>query len=244
MMKPVPSHPRSPLPPTHVGIIMDGNGRWAAARGMPRVAGHRQGAEAVRATVKGAIENGIEYLTLYGFSQENWKRPEAEVTALMGLLRIYLRQEIDALNEQGVRLTFIGQRDMLAPDIVSLIENAETVTRGNTKLRLIVALSYGARQEITDAARKIARAAVAGEIDPEQIDEALFEDHLETAGIPDPDLVIRTSGEQRLSNFLLWQLAYAELVFVETHWPDFNGRHLEEAINEFHRRERRYGATG
>ncbi len=244
MMKPVPSHPRSPLPPTHVGIIMDGNGRWAAARGMPRVAGHRQGAEAVRATVKGAIENGIEYLTLYGFSQENWKRPEAEVTALMGLLRIYLRQEVDALNEQGVRLTFIGQRDMLAPDIVSLIENAETVTRGNTKLRLIVALSYGARQEITDAARKIARAAVAGEIDPEQIDEALFEDHLETAGIPDPDLVIRTSGEQRLSNFLLWQLAYAELVFVETHWPDFNGRHLEEAINEFHRRERRYGATG
>lgn len=244
MMKPVPTHPRSQLPPIHVGIIMDGNGRWAAARGMPRVAGHTQGAEAVRATVKGAIENGIEYLTLYGFSQENWKRPKAEVMALMGLLRIYLRQEIDALNEQGVRLTFIGQRDMLDADIVSLIENAEAVTKGNTKLRLIVALSYGARQEITDAARKIARAAVAGDIDPEQIDEALFEHHLETAGIPDPDLVIRTSGEQRVSNFLLWQLAYAELVFVETHWPDFSGRHLEEAINEFHRRERRYGATG
>jgi undecaprenyl diphosphate synthase len=222
---------------------MDGNGRWAAARGMPRIAGHSQGAEAVRATVKGAIENGVAYLTLYGFSQENWKRPKNEVTALMGLLRIYLRQEIDALNEQGVRLTFIGRRDMLEPDIVSLIENAENVTKANVKLRLIVALSYGARQEITAAARKIASAAIAGDLEPEQIDEALFQDHLETAGIPDPDLVIRTSGEQRVSNFLLWQLAYAELVFVETHWPDFNGRHLEEAINEFHRRERRYGAT-
>jgi len=223
---------------------MDGNGRWAQARGLPRVAGHRQGAEAVRATVTAAIENGVEYLTLYGFSQENWKRPKAEVTALMGLLRIYLRQEIDALNEQGVRVTFIGEREKLEPDIVELIESAESVTRENSKLRLIVALSYGARQEITAAARKIARAAVAGEIDPDSIDETLFEDHLETAGIPDPDLVIRTSGEKRVSNFLLWQLAYAELVFIETHWPDFCGRDLEEAINEFHRRERRYGATG
>jgi len=243
-MKPVPSHSETPVPPTHVGIIMDGNGRWAQARGLPRVAGHRQGAEAVRATVTAAIENGVEYLTLYGFSQENWKRPKAEVTALMGLLRIYLRQEIDALNEQGVRVTFIGEREKLEPDIVELIESAESVTRENSKLRLIVALSYGARQEITAAARKIARAAVAGEIDPDSIDETLFEDHLETAGIPDPDLVIRTSGEKRVSNFLLWQLAYAELVFIETHWPDFCGRDLEEAINEFHRRERRYGATG
>lgn len=243
-MKPVPSHPGTLVPPSHVGIIMDGNGRWAQARGLPRVAGHRQGAEAVRATVRAAIENGVRYLTLYGFSQENWKRPKAEVTALMGLLRIYLRQEIDALDEQGVRVTFIGEREKLEPDIVQLIENAESATRENSKLRLIVALSYGARQEITAAARKIARAAVAGEIDPDDIDESLFEAHLETAGIPDPDLVIRTSGEKRVSNFLLWQLAYAELVFIETHWPDFCGRDLEEAINEFHRRERRYGATG
>jgi len=243
-MKPVPSHPGTAVPPSHVGIIMDGNGRWAQARGLPRVAGHRQGAEAVRATVKAAIQNGVQYLTLYGFSQENWKRPKAEVTALMGLLRIYLRQEIDALDEQGVRVTFIGERKKLEPDIVELIESAESATRENSKLRLIVALSYGARQEITAAARKIARAAAAGEIDPDDIDEAMFEAHLETAGIPDPDLVIRTSGEKRVSNFLLWQLAYAELVFIETHWPDFCGRDLEEAINEFHRRERRYGATG
>jgi undecaprenyl diphosphate synthase len=231
-------------PPVHVGIIMDGNGRWAQARGLPRVEGHRQGAEAVRRAVKASVDLGVRYLTLYGFSNENWKRPEVEVSALMGLLRLYLRREIDELDQRGVRIRFIGQRQRLAADIVSLIEEAEARTHGNTKLTLIVALSYGARQEISEAVRAIAIKAAAGELDPASIDENLVADHLETAGIPDPDLMIRTSGEQRVSNFLLWQLAYSELVFTDTLWPDFSQSDLEEAINEFHRRERRYGATG
>lgn len=231
-------------PPVHVGIIMDGNGRWAQARGMPRVAGHRQGAESVRVAIRTAVDLGIRYLTLYGFSIENWKRPMTEVTALMGLLRLYLRQEIDELDEQGVRIRFIGERERLAPDIVALIEDAEARTADNTTLTLIVALSYGARQEITAAVRELARKASGGEIALHQIDEAMVADHLATAGVPDPDLVIRTSGEKRVSNFLLWQLAYAELVFTDTLWPDFSRRDLEEAIHEFHRRERRYGATG
>jgi undecaprenyl diphosphate synthase len=223
---------------------MDGNGRWAQSRGMPRIAGHRQGAESVRVAVKSAVDLGIQYLTLYGFSIENWKRPMTEVTALMGLLRLYLRQEIEELNYNGIRIRFIGERERLAPDIVALIEEAESRTAKNAKLTLIIALSYGARQEITTAAREMARKASSGEIDLADIDEALLEAHLATAGIPDLDLVIRTSGEKRVSNFLLWQLAYAELVFVDALWPDFARRDLEEAINEFHRRERRYGATG
>jgi undecaprenyl diphosphate synthase len=234
----------APPPPVHVGIIMDGNGRWAKARGLPRVEGHRQGAESVRRVVKASVELGVRYLTLYGFSNENWKRPELEISALMGLLRLYLRREIDELDQSGVRIRFIGQRQRLAADIVSLIEEAEARTAENVKLTLIVALSYGARQEITEAARAIAMKAAAGELDPASIDEELVASHLETAGIPDPDLMIRTSGEQRVSNFLLWQLAYAELVFTDTLWPDFSRSDLEEAINEFHRRERRYGATG
>lgn len=233
-----------PPPPVHVGIIMDGNGRWAQARGLPRVEGHRQGAEAVRRAVKASVDLGVRYLTLYGFSNENWKRPEVEVSALMGLLRLYLRREIDELDQRGVRIRFIGQRQRLGADIVSLIEEAVARTHGNTKLTLIVALSYGARQEISEAVRAIAIKAAAGELDPASIDENLVADHLETAGIPDPDLMIRTSGEQRFSNFLLWQLAYSELVFTDTLWPDFSQSDLEEAINEFHRRERRYGATG
>jgi undecaprenyl diphosphate synthase len=244
-MKLVPSLSDTILqPPVHVGIIMDGNGRWAQARGMPRVAGHRRGAESVRIAIRTSVELGIRYLTLYGFSIENWKRPMAEVTALMGLLRLYLRQEVDELDEQGVQIRFIGERRRLAPDIVALIEDAEARTADNTTLTLIVALSYGARQEITAAVRDLARKASAGEIDLEQIDEMMVADHLATAGVPDPDLVIRTSGEKRVSNFLLWQLAYAELVFIDTLWPDFSRRDLEEAIHEFHRRERRYGATG
>lgn len=234
----------APPPPVHVGIIMDGNGRWAQARGLPRVEGHRQGAESVRRAVKASVELGVRYLTLYGFSNENWKRPELEVSALMGLLRLYLRREIEELDQRGVRIRFIGQRQRLAADIVSLIEEAEARTAENAKLTLIVALSYGARQEITEAARTIAMKAAAGELDPASINEELVANHLETAGIPDPDLMIRTSGEQRVSNFLLWQLAYAELVFTDTLWPDFSRSDLEEAINEFHRRERRYGATG
>lgn len=234
----------APPPPVHVGIIMDGNGRWAQSRGLPRIAGHRQGAESVRRAVRASVDLGVRYLTLYGFSNENWKRPEAEVSALMGLLRLYLRQEIEELHRTGVRTRFIGQRQRLAPDIVSLIEGAESRTAENTNLTLIVALSYGARQEITEAARAIAAKVKSGELDISAFDEDVLAAHLETADIPDPDLVIRTSGEQRVSNFLLWQLAYAELVFTDTHWPDFSRSDLEEAINEFHRRERRYGATG
>jgi undecaprenyl diphosphate synthase len=223
---------------------MDGNGRWALSWGLPRVAGHRQGAETVRNVITAATDLGISYLTLYGFSVENWKRPKTEITDLMGLLRLYLSREIAELDRKGVRMRFIGQRERLAPDIVRLIEMAEERTRNNTKLNLVIALSYGARQEITEAAAALARKAMAGEISPDDIDESMFEANLDTAGMPDPDLVIRTSGEQRVSNFLLWQLAYAEFVFIDTLWPDFSRVDLEEAIHEFHRRERRFGATG
>ena len=243
-MKPLLSHADVTHPPVHVGIIMDGNGRWALAKGLPRIAGHRQGAQAVRVAVSSALELGISYLTLYGFSIENWKRPESEIFDLMGLLRLYLREELDELNENGIRIRFIGERDRLPDDISALIVDVEEKTSENTALNLTVALSYGARQEITSAARALARQAVQGILDPAEIDEEMFADHLETAGIPDPDLVIRTSGEQRVSNFLLWQLAYAELVFTDTLWPDFSKADLEEAVNEFYRRERRYGAIG
>lgn len=243
-MKPLLSHSEIERLPVHVGIIMDGNGRWARAKGLPRIAGHRQGAQAVRVAVSGALELGISYLTLYGFSIENWKRPASEIADLMGLLRLYLREEIAKLNEHGVRMKFIGERNRLPDDIIALISEVEEGTAGNTALNLTMALSYGARQEITAAARVLARQAAGGELDPDDIDEELFAGRLETAGIPDPDLVIRTSGEKRVSNFLLWQLAYAELVFIDTLWPDFSKADLEEAVNEFYRRERRYGATG
>jgi undecaprenyl diphosphate synthase len=229
--------------PTHVAIIMDGNGRWARARGLPRVAGHRRGAESVRRAITAAAELGIRYLTLFGFSSENWKRPIAEVDDLMGLLRHYLRGEIADLHKNGVRLRVIGDRTKLAPDIVTLITNAEAMTRDNQGLTLIVALSYGSRAELASATRAIALAVRHGKLSPDAIDEALVEQHLTTAGIPDPDLLIRTSGEKRLSNFLLWQSAYTELVFMDTLWPDFTKQDLEEAIREFQRRERRYGAS-
>jgi len=232
-----------PAVPVHVAIIMDGNGRWATARGLPRTVGHQQGAEAVRRTVKGAAELGIQYLTLYGFSSENWKRPAAEIDDLMGLLRVYLRNEIADLDRNGVRLRVIGDRNRLSPDIVRLIESAEERTSGNTGLNLTVALSYGGRAEITQAARRIAEAVLAGEFRPEDIDEAVFARYLLTEGIPDPDLLIRTSGEQRISNFLLWQTAYTELLFLDRLWPDFGKEDLENAIREFCRRERRYGAS-
>jgi undecaprenyl diphosphate synthase len=232
-----------PKPPVHVAIIMDGNGRWAKARGLPRVAGHKRGAEAVRRTVTGAAELGIQYLTLYGFSSENWKRPPAEIDDLMGLLRLYLNNEIDELDRKGVRLRVIGQRSRLQPDIVRLIEGAERRTAGNRKLNLIVALSYGGRAEIVEAARCIAEGVRAGRVDPAEVDENQFERFLYTAGIPDPDLLIRTSGEKRISNFLLWQCAYAELVFLERLWPDFTRDDLESAITEYHGRDRRYGAA-
>ena len=242
-MKPVPTQPESNGFPVHVAIIMDGNGRWAQARGYPRVMGHKQGAEAVRRTIKAAKQLGIRYLTLYGFSLENWKRPATEIADLMSLLRIYLRQEVSELHREGVHIRFIGERERLEPEIVSLIEMAEQKTKGNTHLDLIVALSYGSRQEITAAARRIAREAAAGELDPETVDEQTIASRLFTADVPDPDLIIRTSGEKRISNFLLWQAAYAELVFTDVLWPDFSREELENSIQEFARRERRYGAT-
>jgi len=231
-------------PPTHVAIIMDGNGRWATARGLPRSAGHHRGAEAARRTVVGAAELGIGYLTLFSFSSENWSRPAAEIDDLMGLLRFYLRKEVSTLQESGVRLRVIGDRERLDPEIVSLIEQAEAETADNRRLTLVIALSYGARAEIARATRRIAEEVEAGRLKPAAIDEQVVERHLLTCGIPDPDLIIRTSGEKRLSNFLLWQGAYAELVFVDRFWPDFTKDDLADAVREYQCRERRYGAAG
>jgi undecaprenyl diphosphate synthase len=230
--------------PVHVAIIMDGNGRWAQARGLPRIAGHKRGADSVRRSVKCAVNLGVSHLTLFGFSSENWKRPAEEVTDLMGLLRLYLKTEIAALNKQGVKFLVIGDRKRLSADIIDLIETAERDTADNTRLTLTIALSYGGRAEIVSATRTIAERVANGEITYDEIDEELFSSALFTTEIPDPDLLIRTSGEQRISNFLLWQLAYTELVFVDTLWPDFADEHFEFAVKEFQSRERRYGTTG
>jgi undecaprenyl diphosphate synthase len=229
--------------PQHVAIIMDGNGRWAKARGLPRIAGHRRGAEAARRAVTAAAELGIPYLTLFGFSSENWKRPTAEIQDLMALLRHYLYGEIAELHRNGVRLKVIGQLARLAPDIVGLIEHAENLTRDNSKITLTIALSYGGRAEIVAAVQAIVAQVACGALAADQVDENCIARHLFTANIPDPDLLIRTSGEQRISNFLLWQCAYSELVFTKTLWPDFSKRDLEQAIDEFCDRERRYGAS-
>jgi undecaprenyl diphosphate synthase len=242
-MEAAPSHADLPSPPAHVAIIMDGNGRWAKARGLPRTAGHKRGAEAVRRTVEGAREMGIHYLTLYGFSSENWKRPAGEVSDLLGLLRLYLRNEVKNLHKNGIRLRVIGDRKRLGPDIVALIEEAEAKTGGNTSLTLNLALSYGGRQEIVEAARRVARDVAEGRLSPDAVDEEAVSSRLFTAGIPDPDLIIRTSGEKRISNFLLWQGAYAELVFIETLWPDFSRTELEAAVRDYQGRDRRYGTT-
>ena len=230
--------------PVHVGIIMDGNGRWAAARGLPRAEGHRRGAEAARAVIKEAARQGVEYLTLFGFSSENWKRPSGEVTDLMGLLRLYLRKELADLHKQGVRFRVIGERARLPGDVQKLVEAAEQRTRDNTGLTLVVALSYGGRAEIVNAARALVEQARAGTLDPATIDEDAFAQRLETADMPDPDLLIRTSGEQRISNFLLWQCAYTEFVFTDTLWPDFGAKDFQDAIAQYRSRERRYGALG
>jgi undecaprenyl diphosphate synthase len=244
---PTASLPVTPDPapgPAHVAIIMDGNGRWAKARGLPRVVGHRRGADAVRRVVRGAGELGIPTLTLFAFSTENWGRPADEVADLMGLLRHYLRSELDELLKNGARLRVIGNRQGLPDDIVRGISDAETQTQSNSRIDVNICVNYGARAEILHATRSLARRVASGELSPERIDEAHFERELLTAGLPDPDLVIRTSGEQRISNFLLWQCAYAELVFIDTLWPDFGKEHLEQAIAEFRRRERRYGGVG
>jgi undecaprenyl diphosphate synthase len=228
--------------PAHVAIIMDGNGRWARARGLPRLAGHRAGAEAVRRTVEAAIRHGVHWLTLYAFSAENWRRPVAEVLDLTGLLRHYLRSEIVALAAEGVRLSVIGELGRFDADIQSDLAAAERLTAANERLHLTVALSYGARGEILAAARAAAAEMAAGRLRPEELDEARFGSFLATAGIPDPDLIVRTSGEQRLSNFLLWQAAYAELVFLDVLWPDFGEAEFAGAIAEYTKRERRFGA--
>ncbi|AWU93481.1 isoprenyl transferase [Azospirillum ramasamyi] len=234
---------RSNTAPGHVAIIMDGNGRWAKARGLPRTAGHKKGVDAVRRTVEAARELGIGTLTIFSFSSENWRRPEEEISDLMGLLRFYLRSEVAELHRAGIRLRVIGDRNRLSEDINRLIDNAEALTRDNRVMTLVVALSYGSRLEIVHAARRLAEEVAAGRLSPDAIDEDALSARLYTADIPDPDLIIRTSGEKRISNFLLWQAAYAELVFVDTLWPDFTKRDLEAAIEEFHRRERRFGAT-
>ncbi len=227
----------------HVAIIMDGNGRWAAARGLPRSMGHRAGIESVQKTLKAARDLPISHLTLYSFSSENWRRPMTEINELMQLLRYYLRSELSTMHKEGVRIKVIGERDQLPPDIIDLIEQAEEVTKDNEALTLIIALSYGGRQEIAAAAKSLAKAVERGDLKADAIDEEKLESCLFTAGIPDPDLVIRTSGEKRISNFLLWQSAYAEYVFLDVYWPDFTAGHLKEAIAEFQSRERRYGDT-
>ncbi len=241
---PVPSpDPTAQTPregtPLHVAIIMDGNGRWAKARGLPRTAGHKRGADAVKRVVKSAGSLGISYLTLFGFSSENWQRPENEVKDLMGLLRFYLESEIAELAANGVRLNVIGDRTRFPKDTVDLIAGAEALTASNTKLVLTIALSYGSRQEIVAAVKAI----LAENPDPAAVDETTVTRHLFTADLPDPDLLIRTSGEQRISNFLLWQLAYTELVFTDTLWPDFGHAELEAALATYQSRERRYGAV-
>ena len=228
-------------PPRHVAIIMDGNGRWAKARHLPRIAGHRRGAEAVRATVRAAGDLGIEVLTLYAFSSENWRRPADEIADLMGLLRHYLRGEIEELAANGVRLKIIGDYSRFDADLVALLEEAGRRTAANSRTTLVLALNYGAQDELVRAARALAIEAREGRIDPQAIDHAAIDARLDTRDLPPLDLLIRTSGERRLSNFLLWQAAYAELLFVDTLWPDFGKEALESAVADFARRERRYG---
>ncbi|MCF8248192.1 MAG: isoprenyl transferase [Saprospiraceae bacterium] len=229
--------------PRHIAVIMDGNGRWAKEHGMPRVFGHRNGVKAVRETTEACTELGVEYLTLYAFSTENWKRPESEVNALMTLLVETIKKEIKTLNENGVRLQAIGDISRLPGKSHKTLLQAIEDTKGNTRMTLVLALNYSAKWEIVEAARKLAQAAKAGEIDPAELGEETFANALSTSGMPDPELLIRTSGENRISNFLLWQIAYAELYFTPTLWPDFRREHLYQAIIDFQHRERRFGKT-
>ena len=228
--------------PRHVAIIMDGNGRWAKERGLPRLEGHRAGAESVREVMEACIELGVEYLTLYAFSSENWSRPATEVGALMGLLDRFLDEKAKDLDRQNVRLLAIGQLDRLPVKTRALIERIKARTANNTTMTLVLALSYGGREEIVTAARSLAADAVEGKISPADIDAELFASRLQTAGIPDPDLLVRTSGEMRVSNFLLWQISYAEIVIVKKFWPDFRQGDLFETVQEYQRRHRRFGA--
>lgn len=231
------------MKPVHIAIIMDGNGRWAKARSLPRTAGHRAGVEALRRTVRAAGDLGIEWLTVYAFSSENWSRPKAEVTDLMGLLKTFIRRDLAELHHASVRVRMIGARDTLSSDIRGLIDEAETLTAKNSGLNLVIAFNYGGRDEIARAATQIAQAVAAGTLDPAEITPEAFGQFLDTRHIPDPDLIIRTSGEQRLSNFLPWQSAYSELIFMPCYWPDFGADQLAEAISYFASRERRFGGV-
>jgi undecaprenyl diphosphate synthase len=242
-LQPSPVHAARPAAPRHVAIIMDGNRRWARARGLPAIAGHQRGADAVRRTVDTCLDAGVGYLTLFAFSSENWKRPWAEINELMNLLRFYLQREVDEAQRSGVRVQFLGERDLLAADILELMHRAEIGTATGQRLVLTIALNYGSRREIARAARRLAERVAQGELRPEDIDEDLFASALDAHDLPDPDLLIRTSGELRISNFLLWQLAYTELVFEQVQWPEFGREHLLEAFAEYRRRERRYGAS-
>ena len=228
-------------PPRHVAIIMDGNGRWAKERGLPRTIGHRQGVEAVRRAVRAAIELGITYLTIFSFSSENWTRPAEEVDDLMGLMKRFIRRDLAELHQAGVCIRTIGERQEVDSELMSLIDEAVDLTRENTALKLIIAFNYGSRGEITKAARRLAEDVAAGRLVPGAITVEMVAAALDTSGIPDPDLLIRTSGEMRLSNFLLWQTAYTEFVFLDTLWPDFDRAALEAAIAQFRSRERRFG---
>jgi undecaprenyl diphosphate synthase len=234
---------RSSSTPAHVGLIMDGNGRWAAARGLPRLEGHRRGLEALRTAVRTAIDFGLDYLTVYSFSAENWSRPVQEVQDLMGLLKRFIRKDLGELHKAGVKVKVIGVRHTLKPDIRALLEEAEQTTRDNLGLTLVVAFNYGGRQEIVAAVQLIAKKVAGGFFDATEIDERMLAAHLDTAGIPDPDLIIRTSGEQRLSNFLMWQAAYSEFVFLPILWPDFDRPAFAAALAEFAARERRFGGV-
>ncbi len=227
--------------PRHVAIIMDGNGRWASQRGQPRTSGHRQGVEALRRAVRAAGDMGIDILTLYSFSSENWSRPESEVRFLLELLRRFIRTDVAELHKAGVKIMMIGGRDGLDPSILSMMEEAESLTRENTNLKLVIAFNYGSRQEITRAVQFIARKVAEHKIDPADITAAVIGNHLDTAGLPDPDLLIRTGGEQRLSNYLLWQCAYTEFVFLPEYWPEFDAVLLQRAIDQFRLRDRRFG---
>jgi undecaprenyl diphosphate synthase len=240
--KPQPAPPqRVDGQPRHVAIIMDGNGRWASKHGLPRAVGHRNGVEAVRRTVRAAIELGIPYLTLYSFSSENWSRPVDEIDDLMGLMKRFIRRDLAELHQAGVRIRVIGERSNVESELMTLIDEAVELTRDNTAITLIIAFNYGARAEIAKAARALAEQVAAGTLAPADINVEALSGALDTAGIPDPDLLIRTSGEMRISNFLLWQCAYTEFVFLDAFWPDFGRELLEEAIARFRERERRFG---
>ena len=228
-------------PPRHVAIIMDGNGRWARERGLPRTLGHRQGVESVRVAVRTAIDLKINYLTIFSFSSENWKRPAAEVDDLMGLMKRFIRRDLADLHKAGVRIRMIGERQQVDSDLMTLIDEAVEVTRANMTMTLVIAFNYGSRGEIAKAARKLAEKVAAGFMDADEITVERLASELDTSDIPDPDLLIRTSGEMRLSNFLLWQTAYTEFVFLDTYWPDFDRAVFERAIDEFRSRERRFG---